>query len=370
MNEKTAQFLQKITTFSEEVNLYFSSDLIVKPINELASEYNLDYNFIIELIYDFFISDFDVEKLKKDITEKVNNVEKFVSDFLGKLFLPVASFIEFKVKEYIKPEDYRKYVDDFNDLIESRNIDELLDFVDDLENKIDFKKEEELIVDFLGESIMEVLKSQDYTGPQKVNGSALYLLINKPDCLNRFIKTFLSNQEKIGSKKMMLNDREEESTISNWIKHFIKVNGTEMFSSIVLAKYLTSTFVTTLLNEDEKKILKKVLKLYRNLNFFPESMANIPRDDWEIFPIERDFVFNNKSINRIENKPKEEIIKPKIEEKVEIITKEVEETKELNLPDLNNKELKELQDLLIKYPEKSLERKAIENEIKKINNKK
>jgi len=370
MDDKTAQFLQKIRTFSEEVNLYFSSDLIAKAIDELVDEYNLDNDFVMDLIYDFFISDFDIEKLKTSITGKINNVEKFISDFLGKLFLPVASFIEFKVKEHIKkPDDYKKYVDNFNDLIESRNVDELLDFVDDLENKIDFKEEEELVVDFLGKSIMEVLKSQDYTGPQKVNGSALYLLINKPDCLNRFIKTFLSNQEKIGSKKMMLNDREEEPTIANWIKHFIKENGNEMFGSIALAKYLTSTFVNTLLTEEEKKILRKVLKLYRNLNFFPESMANIPREDWEIFPVERDVVLGSKNINRIENKPKEEIIKPKIEEKIEIV-KEIEKTQELDLPDLKNKELKELQDLFTKYPDKSLERKAIENEIKKINNKK
>ena len=378
MDDKTAQFLQKIRTFSEEVNLYFSSDLIAKAIDELVDEYNLDNDFVMELIYDFFISDFDVDKLKTDITEKVSDVEKFVSDFLGKLFLPVASFIEFKVKDHIKKvEDYKKYVDDFGNLIEDRNIDELLDLADNIENKIDFKEEEELVVDFLGKSIMEVLKSQDYTGPQKVNGSTLYLLINKPDCLNRFIKTFLSNQEKIGLKKMMLNGKEEEPTIANWIKHFIQENGNEMFGSITLAKYLTSTFVNTLLTEEEKKILRKILKLYRNLIFFPESMANIPREDWEIFPVERDVVFDKKNINKIENKPPEEIIKPTIEEKVEIIKevektpeKEVKKVQELDLTDLKNKELKELQDLLIKYPEKSLERKAIENEIKKINNKK
>jgi hypothetical protein len=371
MDEKTEQFLQKIRTFSEEVNLYFSSDLIVKPINELINEYDLDDDFIYNLIYDFFISDFNVDKLKKDIVGRIDNVEKFVSDFLGKLFLPVASFIEFKVKEHIKNlENYRKYVDDFSNLIESHNVDELLDFVDDLENKIDFKEEEELVVDFLGKSITEVLKSQDYSGPQKVNGSALYLLINKPDCLNRFIKTFLSNQEKIGSKKIILDNREEEPTIANWIKHFIRENGNEIFGSIVLAKYLTSTFVNTLLNEEDKKILRKVLKLYRNLIFFPESMANIPREDWEIFPVERDVILNNKiEKKKEENKQEKEIIKPKIEQKVEII-KEVKKNKELDLPDLKNKELKELEDLLIKYPEKSLERKAIENEIKKINNKK
>ena len=366
MDEKTTQFIQKINTLSEEVSLFFSSDLIVKSINELAGEYGLKDDFVNDLIYDFFISDFDLNKFKTDISGRINNTEKFISDFLGKLFLPVAPFIQFKVRDNIKkPDDYKKYVDDFGNLIENRNIDELLDLADNIENKIDFKEEEELVIDFLNKSAMEVFNSHDYSGPQKVNGSALYLLINKPDCLNRFTKAFLSNQEKIGSKKMMLNGHEEEPTISNWVKHFIGENGSEIFGSIVLAKYLTSTFVVNMLDEKNRKTLRKVLKLYRNLIFFPDSMANVPRDDWEIFPVEKDAIIENK-INK-EKKP--EIVKPKIESVMEPVQEPIIEVKKPEL-DLKTKELEELNKSLIKYPEGSLEWKAIKNEIKKIKDKK
>lgn len=396
MDEKISQFLQKISALSEEVSLYFSSDLSIKATEELMADYNIEQEVIDDIIRDFFVTDFAISDLEKNIASKIDNKNKinnFISDFLGKLFLPIASFININIEDIIKKhqgvvENYKKYVNDFLDLIESKNFDDLGDFVEDLEDKIDFKEEEELVLNFLGSNLVDILKNNDSSGVVKINGSALYLLINKEDCLEKFTKAFLFNSEKISAKNIIIDNREQEPTIANWIKHFIKENGSEIFSNIILAKYLTSPTVKTLLNDEEKKILRKVLKLYRNLVFFPESMTNVPMENWEIIPIDRDNDSLNNNLDREQKIKKfndqmnEKELKTETEPKIEIKTeiKPIEKiidrspetskspkTETLNLLNLKDKELQELQELLIKYPEKSLERKAINIEIKKIN---
>ncbi|HPT08315.1 MAG TPA: hypothetical protein PLE28_01310 [bacterium] len=393
MDEKISQFLQKINALPEEVSLYFSSDLSIKSTEELLADYNIDQEAIDDIIRDFFVSDFSIDELEKSIALKIdnkNNINNFINDFLGKLFLPVASFVNAKIEDAIKKhqgniEEYKNYVNDFFDLIEDKNFDELGDFVKDLEEKIDFKEEEALVLNFLGTNLVEVLKNNDSSGAIKINGSALYLLANREDCLEKFIKAFLSNSEKISSKNILIDNREQEPTIANWIKHFVKENSSEIFSNIVLAKYLISPTVVALLNDDEKKLLRKVLKLYRNLVFFPESMANIPINDWEIIPIDRDADFlKNKEdvkqkIDKFNNQKEEKELKVEDKKDIEPIKKiidqpaktpELPKTEDIKLMDLKNKELQELEELLLKYPEKSLERKVINTEIKKINKKK
>ena len=91
-------------------------------------------------------------------------------------------------------------------------------------------------------------------------------------------------------------------------------------------------------------MLRKVLKTYKNLVFFPDSMKDVPMENWEILPIE-DFV-DKKNI------PRKKIIK---KENVGVDKK----------TDQRQEEIKILKELLKKYPKKSLERKAIESEVKK-----
>ncbi|MFA7365314.1 MAG: hypothetical protein WCZ12_03090 [Patescibacteria group bacterium] len=131
----------------------------------------------------------------------------------------------------------------------------------------------------------------------------------------------------------------------------MKENGSDMFNNIALAKYISSSVNCVKLDSDEKRLVKKVLRLYRNLNFFPESMKDVPFVEWEIIPVDKDDV--------VREQKKEEIISSpeKAEEE-----KEIEKVRKT----LEDKSLEELNDLLKNNPDKNLKRKAIESEIKKI----
>lgn len=417
MENKNIQFLQKLQSLPEEVNLYFSSILIEEVSSEISKNYNIELSSLNDLIINFFVSDFNLslfseEAKNKNINENI--LDNFICDFLGKLFLPVESFLSFKVKEAIENRKgnvgkYKSYIEKFNNLIEENNLNNLADLAENFMESFDEKEEELVVLNFLERDLMSVLSDKDIAGAQRINGSLIYLLINKKDSLSKFIRAFLNNQEKASSKRILIDGKEQEPTIANWIKHFVKDSGSGMPGSIVLAKYLTSSSVIEFLNNDEKRIIKKIIKLYKNLVFFPDSMANMAMDNWEIIPVDRDSSFINETIKtKVDSKSKKEIklkteIKPdaeseikeeykeKIKEEVEsrtkpkaksVLKKDEPKIKKEFKPEIKAKpQIKEvekspedlektkLQGMLAKYPKNSLERKAIESEIKKIDKK-
>jgi hypothetical protein len=272
---------------------------------------------------------------------------------------------------------YQEYLDKFNILIKNKNFEGLSEIADNFEKDIDEKEEERVVLNFLEKDLISILSEDDSSGRNKLNGSIIYLLINKKDSLNKFVRAFLSNQEKASSKKISIGAKDYEPTIANWIKHFIEENGSGIFSSITLAKYFTLTKVSSLINENERGILRKIFKIYRNLIFFPESMANISIEDWEIIPSE--------PLASAQNK-KESLPKPVIKEEIKKEEKNIPvkkdpipvKKKKSALEELAEKENFEsviksknetqvLKDMIKKYPERSLERKALESELEKIN---
>src|SRR3989339_772390 len=68
---------------------------------------------------------------------------------------------------------------------------------------------------------------------------------------------------------------------------FIKQYGSGFFDNVTLSRYITFSENVKKLDENEKNLVKKLLQLYRNLKFFPDSMKDIPVDDWEIVPIDK-----------------------------------------------------------------------------------
>lgn len=381
MENKIEQFLKKLRELPKEVDIFFSSDFNVNIIDEFFEDYEIEDDLVNDFVFDFFASNFNVTELYSLISQNFSNKEiadKFICDFLGKFFIPVEPLIEQDISSAIKkykgnPLDYKEYIKGFNDLIEDQNISDLADTLEVLEENFSPEEEEALVINFLEKDLRFVLEGEDASGPQKINGSLIYLVKNKKESLSRFIKAFMANQEKLGSKKIIINGKEVEPTVANWLKHFIAQNGSGLLSSIVLAKYLSSSEVSALLNENERRTLRKILKTYNNLVFFPDSMKNIPMSDWQILPVEKNIeedkigrlVKNSKPIEniKVEEKKTPVIKEVKIEEK--ILPKELPVENIIPHINLAEQELDVLQKLLLKYPNKSLERKAIEGEIKK-----
>ena len=71
------------------------------------------------------------------------------------------------------------------------------------------------------------------------------------------------------------------------VLNFIKKNGSGIFNNLVLIEYLVNSDNAKKLDNKEKELLKKLLLLYRNIKFFPESMPDDNGESWEIIPVSK-----------------------------------------------------------------------------------
>lgn len=189
------------------------------------------------------------------------------------------------------------------------------------------------VLELIKECLIDTLRFHDDFLLRELNDDLIELMADDQKFQKELEKALYSNQEKLTHKKFILDGKPHSPSVGNWLKDFIKKNGSGMFDNLVLTKYVTNSENTKTFDAEEKKLVGKLLELYRNLKFFPESMGDLPPEKWEIIPLD-----------------KEEIIsKPRL---AAAIPKSQEEN---NLDDLQN--------LLTQYPEGSLERKVIEEEM-------
>lgn len=171
-----------------------------------------------------------------------------------------------------------------------------------------------------------------------------------------------NNQEKITTKSIILDGHPASPTIANWLKDFIKIYGSSLFSEISLAEYLVKAPNLKNLSESEKQLVRKLLKLYRNLIFFPESMDGVLLENWELFPLEvyttDSLAETNKVLRYPTAAPLEKKISPLSGPEERVVT-EIQGDEKSQL-------IWNLEKSLAKYSDSSLEYKALQQEIKRL----
>ncbi|MEI8360985.1 MAG: hypothetical protein WCG01_02560 [bacterium] len=183
-----------------------------------------------------------------------------------------------------------------------------------------------------------------------------------------------NNQEMIG-KKLVIDGRPVPPVIANWLKDFVKTIGAVMFDQLQLTQYLINSPNVKLLTEQERKVLSRVLKTYRNIKYFPASMPNDKGDGWEIIPVERqiesvivqdstdvfaDLNAPNSSID--DNQARSQVVQANVSEGLELKGNTAADKAQSVV---NEKRLAELLALSATYAEGSLERRAVDEEIKR-----
>jgi hypothetical protein len=174
---------------------------------------------------------------------------------------------------------------------------------------------------------------------------ALFQAFNEDEDLEDRVEALLyNNQEKLSDHQIILDNHPASPSIANWLKDFIKKYGSDLFNEVALAEYLSQSPNIKSLKPEEKELVRKVLKLYRNLVFFPQSMDGIAIENWEIFPVNHSEVIK-KNISKPENSTENPVITER------------------------QKTIFDLQKNLTKYPTTSLEYKAIHQEINRLSRK-
>jgi hypothetical protein len=120
---------------------------------------------------------------------------------------------------------------------------------------------------------------------EDINDSLILLLIDNPQYIQEFKDALLKSSAQLLKKQITIDGRLIEASVSNLIKDFIKDQGSAVFGAMELSKYLISGSNALSFSEVEKNLVRQLLKTYRNLFFFPESLQNLAVEAWEIIPL-------------------------------------------------------------------------------------
>jgi len=344
---------------------------------------NVDTGKITEIINLLFTKELKISELPLVIKNnyKLNDLDAkaLACDIVGIRLLVIKDWLKEDLETYIKnwggnPADYLHFVDE-----QKKALDEEAKFfteeakvepefvfkpkppvVDAGEIEIDEEQEKIDSAALFSKGLVNLLKDQDANEFISDYNVILISLIGEDAMYRQTLENALyANSDELTSNRILLDDREVSPSIANWLKDFLKIQGSEMFDDLALAQYLSTSVNAKKLNPTEKDLLRKLLRLYRNLSFFPESMENMPIEDWQIIPVVQDALSEEKPGSKA--KPVASKLEPV---KSQIPNKTTDKTESKADP------LSELQMALSKYVPDSLEYKAVVQEIKRLKKKK
>lgn len=376
MANQFQQFLIKISQLPAEVQFFYESKSLGKALDELNKRYNITIDDLGELLDQITLADFNFNDLEKIIKIKLNFEDEIVKwttlDYLGMIFLPIDRYLNnIDVKQEIKNrggylEKYQEYVDDFIEEIEDEKFKLLDQLIKKHEELVNPEEEKNATIYLFQNHLADILKEGSRGAVVNLNGGLVYLLFNKEGFKEEINKILLSSQEKLTHKEFVLDAKAHSPTVANWLKDFIKQRGSGMFDNVALADFVTNSKNAKNLDEQEKKLVQKLLQLYRNLKFFPESMPTDTGEEWEIIPIDKEVETMQKA--RSVELPK---IEQKKQEAKSITNYPAKDDGAGKLQIANKKrkqekKIEELKKIATQYPEGSLERKAVEEEMSKL----
>lgn len=165
------------------------------------------------------------------------------------------------------------------------------------------------------------------------------------------------NQEKLTGKNLIINNQEKTPSVSNWLLDYNSNLGSGVVENIKRVQYFTNNKNIKNLNEEEKAKVKILFDLYEKLKLSSLTLEgleeDIPVDDPGREGIIRSGIF--------EPFEEEKIVYQPVINKATIKVNKSESEREINLQELKN--------LAAQYPAGSFERKAVEEEIRKLNTK-
>lgn len=226
------------------------------------------------------------------------------------------------------------------------------EMTDDTQSEpLNVENAKEQILQIFTENLVATLEGGDAASLQELNLLMFRIFQDDPMFEDRVVRLLYKNGEVLTAGKVRVEGNEVRPTIANWLKSFVAQRGSSLFSNLDLAEFISDNQDVKRLSPREQDRVRSLLKLYRNLVFFPESMEGVPMEEWEIFPIVRvkddslaihDVLADENPIPPASRPAAEPAARPQTPEDVE---------------------LAELMRTLSSYPPASLEHKAISQEI-------
>ena len=323
--------IEKFNNFPVEFRAEIDNDFVYQKIQVLEKKFDINLSVFVIILSVFdgkdeeLINFLQVEyDLKEKKAEKILKIVR--EDILDPITIRLKFILwgsEFKIKER------QKFIEE----IFKENILEEL-------NKPDFIKER------INKQIFSVL-SEDL----KFKDNLAHIIHKSKEEILRY---------KVDSAYKILN-------VTEFLDTFIKEQGSGMINDIDIINFvLKSEFVKGITEKDKNNLLD-ILKIYRNIKFFPMSMPSDDGRGWEIMPLSY-FAEDITEVHTVLGPPK-----TKGEENVEDLEEESAKYKKDSLQKMvldeeieREHKLEELRFAMKNFAPGSLERKALEEEEHKL----
>lgn len=276
----------------------------------------------------------------EEIEKKIKFFNEF-GDAKGAYFYrkDLENFIEKENFKEINPPLYRQYA---HESIKLKFLS--LNFIDDWDEMMEFIKN--------NFNVIYEIENYNLWEKIKVNLSA----ISNGDVLNeikeKFKKSLLECPQIIINKKRYVNYQNIPFSVADWLKDYNKNLGISKIDSLKRSQYLTNSENIKKLNDNDKNKLKILFDFYEKIKI----SSNAPEGYLKTSPI----YVNNKFVNFSEGEVTE--ITPDILN----IVKSIKISEENINKEENSDKLSELRAMAGQYPAGSLERKAVEEEMRKL----
>jgi len=396
-------------------------DILISPFgaelnHEIGKKHlltNEQVQAIIDLTNEVYLRILDINALPFNISDRLKiNPKKALAlaiDVAGQKLLIADDFFNNKISNFLNEKGVNS--DDFSALIvkqkeainkevikiETKKNDGAFQdvLVDSLSNENFLKQSKDDTLSLFKEDLVKILSlGPDFNYIIEDLNDDIFEFLEDESFRQQLEGSLYNNHNEIITRiKPLINDRSERGTIANWLKDFISFNGSDNFNDIVLAEYLVNSSNAKKLSVSDKKKIKKLLKIYRNLAFFPESLKD-READWGVIPLEIDYskkdaeneVSKNKIIN--ETNAKKDILQNNLSKKdttksidysisktndlafdlrVNDVKEEIlNDKKDQAVISPNNNLISELEIMLQDYDKNSLEYKSIQQEIKRL----
>lgn len=295
--EKINNLKFKFKDFPKEIEEWFRSNDLNEFVQKISNLYKIDYDVLCDLIIMLIENDFYIGPIEKDIIEIFNvdeNTAVSISkDLLGMIFYPANDFIKefIDIEEELKKRkstglNYLSYKERFNLVIERIMINYLSVEIEKYKKQGISEEEISHIKDLFKTTLVDMLKAPAREAISILNANIIYILQSKPVFKEELLRIILQNKEQLTSQTFKLEGKVTSGTIENWIKDFTIKNPTNVLDNIALSGYMVASPNISLLDNKEKKLVNNLLLLYRNLKGFPQFFANIPIEQWQIFPLD------------------------------------------------------------------------------------
>ncbi len=387
LSHQQGSLLEEIIT-----SLYFNEEKFTNLVSLVSGNLHIDKNTAINLSKDvigqrFLIAKSYFKELNNDPVLVLNSLGGKESDYANDILI---------LQKAIKDEDLGIYDHD-NYLYKDEPLTKVKTFAVP-ENKIsesDLSTEErfEAIKNILEQNLLDILLSDDNSDTTKEINDALIQVLNElPASQTEIEKIISNNKASLTQGSLTFDEKEVLPTASMWLKDFQKYMGTEKTDSLLMTHYFIESINAKTLSEKDRKIIRKFLLLHNNIKFFRQVFNNVPVEMWHIIPVvndtsvdheERPFFTPSHKISQIKKPisfipPSAVVSKKSISStpqvsnistvKSQVSLGNGSKTTSAVIPSqvTDSDEIMSLKNLLLQYPVDSLERKAIEEEIKNL----